>query len=116
MKNGSSSGSPGATGGGGDGGDAVNRLQADAGKLMQELAGLSARLKAAGESAAGAAAGGDVSGASDQLNAIRERLSSLSADSQQTLQQLDRSVRANPYLWIIGALGLGWLLGKVTRS
>jgi ElaB/YqjD/DUF883 family membrane-anchored ribosome-binding protein len=93
----------------------VKTLEKDAATLMAELSRITEKLKtAAGAGAATAEAG--AAALADELKALESRISLLSAESKKALTQLDQSVRTNPYLYILGALGLGFLLGKARRS
>ncbi len=94
----------------------VQTLQADAARMLDDLSELSAKLKDVGKAKAEELGNEAVAQWNEQLKTLQEKLSSLSKDSEQALAQVDKSVRANPYLYIIGALGLGLLLGKVLRS
>lgn len=96
--------------------DRVQTLQADAARMLDDLSVLSAKLKDVGKAKAEELSGEAVAELNDQLKALREKMSTLSQDSEQILAQIDKSVRANPYLYIAGALGVGLLLGKALRS
>ncbi len=96
--------------------DRVQAIEADAEKMMQDLSALSAKLKAVGKAKAEELSSDAVSALNDQLKTLQDKLGGLTKDSEQIIGQLDKSVRANPYLYIAGALGLGLLLGKILRS
>ncbi len=100
-------------------GSVVNeRLQAmksDASAVMAELTELSRKLKEIGKTHAGEIKEETLSELHKQLGNIQQRVGALAGDSKETIAALDKSVRANPYLWIAGALGLGLLLGKARR-
>ncbi len=96
--------------------DRVQTLQADAAKMLDDLSAISSRLKDAGKSKAEELSGEAVTQLNEQLKVLQEKLGSLSKDSGEVLAQIDKSVRANPYLYIAGALGVGLLLGKALRS
>lgn len=44
---------------------------------------------------------------------IKKRLEGLSGKIGESAQTADKHVRANPYLYILGALGIGYILGKL---
>lgn len=94
----------------------VQTLQADAAKMLEDLSSLSNRLKEVGKAKAEDLGNEAVSQLNEQLKVLQEKMGSLSKDSEQLLSQIDKSVKANPYLYIAGALGLGIILGKVLRS
>jgi ElaB/YqjD/DUF883 family membrane-anchored ribosome-binding protein len=93
----------------------IKSLEKDAAALMAELSRLSEKLKAAASAGADTAQAG-ASALADELRTLESRVSVLSSESRKALTQLDQSVRTNPYLYILGALGLGFLLGKAKRS
>ena len=94
----------------------VAGLQADAIKMMGELSALSTRLRDASQQTAEGLGDEAVAQLNEQLSAIQDRLKTMTADSEKVLGQLDKSIRANPYVYLVGALGLGVLLGKALRS
>lgn len=94
----------------------VETLQADAAKMLDDLSSLSAKLKAVGQAQAEEFGDDIIAQVHDQLKTLQDKLGSLTKDSEQLLSAVDKNVRANPYLYIAGALGLGVLLGKLLRS
>jgi ElaB/YqjD/DUF883 family membrane-anchored ribosome-binding protein len=53
---------------------------------------------------------------SDQMENLSHRLEDLSQQMRDRAGQLDVHVRHNPYYYILGAVGLGFLLAKATSS
>ena len=53
---------------------------------------------------------------SEQLQRIKQNMGQLSDQSSEILNKIDKNVKANPYLYIIGAAAVGLILGKVWRS
>lgn len=94
----------------------VQTLQADAAKMLDDLSTISAKLKDVGKQKAEELSSEAVAQLQEQLKTLQEKLGTLSKDSEQVLQAIDKSVRANPYLYIAGALGVGILVGKALRS
>jgi ElaB/YqjD/DUF883 family membrane-anchored ribosome-binding protein len=94
----------------------IRGLEADASQVMRELAELSAQLKDVARDQVGELSKDAAAQLDEQLKGLQARVQALGADSQQLLATVDKSVRANPYLYIAGALGLGVLLGKALRS
>jgi ElaB/YqjD/DUF883 family membrane-anchored ribosome-binding protein len=94
----------------------VDALQADAAKMLDDLSSLSAKLKEVGKAKAEELGGEAITQLNDQLKILQEKLGTLSKDSEQLLAQVDKSVKAHPYVYIAGALGLGIILGKALRS
>lgn len=90
-------------------------LKSDAAKVMDELGLLTRRLAEVGKMKASELGGETVSDLAAQLEMIKGRMAALAGDSRQTIGDLDKSVRTNPYIYILCALGLGMLLGKARR-
>lgn len=76
-------------------------LEAHAAKLMRDLDELTKRVR-------GAATEG---GADSAAAALGEQL----AGMKEHLKSLDQSLKKNPWLFVLGATLLGFLLGKATR-
>lgn len=96
--------------------DRVQTLQADAAKMLDDLSSISAKLKDVGKAKAEELSSEAVQQLHEQLKTLQDKLGTLSKDSGEVLAQIDKSVRANPYVYIAGALGVGLLLGKALRS
>jgi len=93
----------------------IRALKDDASKMMDELADLSKKLGEVGKAKAGEIGAEAVGDIKEHMEMLQKRLASLSKEGRTAIAQLDESVRANPYVYIIAALGLGWLLGKARR-
>jgi ElaB/YqjD/DUF883 family membrane-anchored ribosome-binding protein len=85
--------------------DTARGLEADAQRMMRELSELTAKLKAVGDHSLDEAGRAAVDGLGKQLEELKTGVA-----------KLDKVVRANPWVFVLGALGLGWLLGKIRRS
>ena len=99
-----------------DGKTGVAGLEADAAKMMSELDGLMSKIRDLGNAKPGEVKEAAAAALKEQMRALQDKLGTLAKDHEETLAKIDKSVRANPYLYIVGALGLGVLLGKATRS
>lgn len=101
-----------------DGGaqDRVKALQKDASRVLQEISELSAKLREVGTSKIEEVSSETVAILQKQLADLEATTATLNVEGKKILGNLDKSVKANPYLWILGALGLGLLLGKLVRS
>lgn len=97
-------------------GSRLSGLEADATKMMKELDGLVGKLKDLGQSDPGQLKDAATEALTDQFKALQKKLTDLTAEHQETIAKLDKNVKAHPYLFIFGALGLGILLGKAMRS
>lgn len=91
-------------------------LEADAAKMMKELDGLVGKIKDLGKQKPDEIKDAAVNALNEQMKALQDKLGALTKEHQETLDKIDKSVRANPYLFILGALGLGLLVGKAMRS
>ena len=95
---------------------AVHGLEADAAKMMKELDGLVGKIRELGKTKPDELKDAAVTALTDQMKALQQKLGNLTEEHKETLGKIDKSVRANPYLFILGALGIGLLLGKAMRS
>ena len=93
----------------------VAALKADAAKVMEDLGTLTKTLADLGKGKADDLSAETIAGMEKQLRAIQDRATTVVGEGRKSLQDLDQSVRANPYIYILGALGLGMLLGKARR-
>lgn len=91
-------------------------LEADAAKMMSELDGLVGKLKELGKTDPNELKDAATEALTEQFKALQKKLGELTADHQETIAMLDKNVKAHPYMFILGALGLGILLGKAMRS
>ncbi len=98
-----------------DSDERIRALKEDASKVLDELGELTRRLGQVGKAKAGELGSETVADLARQLESLRTRVTSLTGEGKATLAELDRSVRANPYVYIMCALGLGMLLGKSRR-
>ena len=96
--------------------DKIGALQQDASRVLKEISELSSRLREVGKEKLSEVSDDTVSLLKNQLSALQKQASNISEDSKELFASIDKSVRANPYTFIIGALGLGFLLGKLFRS
>jgi ElaB/YqjD/DUF883 family membrane-anchored ribosome-binding protein len=100
----------------GNGHSEINGLEADATKMMKELDGLVGKIKELGAAKPDEMRDAAMKSLSDQLKSLQDRLGAFREENKETLAKIDQSVKANPYLYILGALGIGVLLGKAMRS
>lgn len=96
--------------------DRVKSLQKDASRVLQEISDLSSKLREVGASKLEEVSSETVAILQRQLAELEAKTAGLNIEGRKILGNLDKSVKANPYLYILGALGLGLLLGKSIRS
>ncbi|MCX6110522.1 MAG: hypothetical protein NTZ90_13070 [Proteobacteria bacterium] len=92
-------------------------LMNDTAIMMDELSRLSRKLGELGKEQEDNRNGHDVvAELQDHFRAFSERMKDFSEESRRTISGLDNNVHSNPYVFILCALGLGFLLGKAMRS
>ncbi len=90
----------------------LNLLKAEASKIMDDLSQLGKVLTDVGEAKAGEVKQDMDKLLEQEFTAMKKRLESLSGQIAELAKGVDQHVHANPYLYILGAVGLGLLLGK----
>lgn len=93
----------------------IRALKDDTSKVLDDISSLSHTIAKFGATKAEDLSEDAVAALQKQLAAIRNRVSDIADESSKAFAQLDKNVRANPYVFILCALGLGFLLGKVRR-
>ena len=96
--------------------DNLSGLEAEASKMMKDLDSLVGQLKELGQTAPGDLKDAATEALTAQLKILQAKLGEFTADHQEMIAKVDSSVKAHPYLFILGALGLGVFLGKAMRS
>ena len=91
----------------------IESLKKDATQVMEDLTGLSRKLAEIGKSRSEEITQEVKSKLEDDLVRAKERLDVLNHEVQRVAKQMDKSVREKPYLYVLGALGLGAILGKL---
>ena len=93
----------------------IETLKADTGKVIRDLTTLTSSLTSGAASSISAAAESFQGHSSEELNRIRVKLSDLSKQLEVGVKRADANVQAYPYMWVLGALGVGLLLGAVAK-
>lgn len=94
----------------------IEMLRRDASKIVSDISSLSKTVGTVGKEKSQEVAEEVSKRAEMELNALRERMSVLEERSREYAKALDSSVKQNPYIYILGFLGLGLLLGKLGAS
>lgn len=94
----------------------LGHVETEAQKLQSDLQQLLTKIKSVSKATGTATAETTVQELSGQLEFLKKNLGQLSSQSTELVEQIDKNVRANPYLYILGAAGIGLLLGKAWRS
>jgi ElaB/YqjD/DUF883 family membrane-anchored ribosome-binding protein len=93
--------------------DEVSTLRHDADTLIQDITKLSAMLSSAGLEAAEEKGSQIANSIQAQLTELRKRVAGLNEVMKEYSENMDHAVRSNPYTYLFGALGIGYLLGKL---
>jgi ElaB/YqjD/DUF883 family membrane-anchored ribosome-binding protein len=94
----------------------LGHVETEAQKLQSDLQQLLTKIKSVSKATGTATGEATVQELSGQLEFLKKNLGQLSSQSTELVEQIDKNVRANPYLYILGAAGIGLLLGKAWRS
>ncbi len=93
--------------------DNLKVLKDEASKVMDDLSNLGKVLSEVGEEKTAEVREKADSYLTQEFERLHERINALSEKIAESTKVADKHVRANPYLYILGSLGLGFLLGKV---
>ena len=91
-------------------------LEQNAAAMMEELSKITSKIKDVTKEKVDEVSQDVVDQTNSQLEGLHERMQSLGIESKKIIKQIDEGVRSSPYVYILCALGLGFLLGKVLRS
>lgn len=94
----------------------VENLKRDASQVLDNLTDLSRRLAEAGRERTCELAKDVSEHLEEDLEKLRQKLDVLNKELQTLGKSVDSHVRSNPYLYVMGALGAGAILGKIFRS
>lgn len=92
----------------------IETLKEDASKLVSDMSSLSKTIGSVGKEKSGEMADEISKRAEIDLNTIKKRMHELEERGKEYSATVDAHVKQNPYLYILGFLGLGLLLGKLT--
>lgn len=91
---------------------AIAGLEADARRMIGELSAVVDRLRQVGQTPAGPDRDAAAAEAFEQFQALKSRIGTFTREAPGLLERLDLEVAENPYAVILGAFGLGVLLGR----
>jgi ElaB/YqjD/DUF883 family membrane-anchored ribosome-binding protein len=87
-------------------------LRNDASRVIDDIQKLSAALKTTGRDRVETARADVIDALETQLETLKERLVNLTDTIQTYAMQVDKHVTANPYPYMAGATGIGFLIGR----
>ncbi len=93
--------------------DDYSQLRNEASKLVDDISRLGKVLADVGESKSQEAKDDINEFITEEFASLKQRLEQISQKLAAQAKSTDQHVRTNPYLYILGALGLGFLLGKL---
>ena len=96
--------------------DSISALKGDAEQMAKDLSELTAAIGQIGKEGGERLTEELVKKLEDQLDAVTTRISSLRSEIKVGAEKVDQHVKNNPYLYLLGAAGLGFLLGKILPS
>jgi ElaB/YqjD/DUF883 family membrane-anchored ribosome-binding protein len=94
----------------------INALKNDADKMVKDISKLSAELTEAGIEQAKAATGEVSKYIKLKMEQLRDKMGEANKLMSNYGNKIDHSVRSNPYAFIGGSIGIGWLLSKMFNS
>ncbi len=96
--------------------DSIQALKSDAEQMAKDLSELTSAIGSFGRDGSERLSEEIVKKLEDQLDAVTTRMTELRTQVSKGAEKVDSHVKANPYLYLIGAAGLGFLLGKTLPS
>jgi len=93
--------------------DDLDTLKDDASKVISDITRLSKKIRDVGTDKSKEVVSDIDAKLRDEMKSLRERLDTMQAQMQEYGKDLDRQVHKHPYSFILGALGAGFLLGKL---
>ena len=96
--------------------DSINALKTDAEQMAKDLSELTSAIASIGRESTERLSEEVVKRLEDQLDAVTTRIAALRGQVYEGAEKVDAHVKSNPYLYLLGAAGLGFLLGKILPS
>ncbi len=96
--------------------DNLKVLREEASKVIDDLSHLGKVLAEVGEDRSTEAKEKTEAYLSREFERLHERLNTLGERIAESTRAADRHIRANPYLYIMGSMGLGFLMGKILST
>ena len=93
----------------------IDSMKKDASKVIENLSNLSAHLTEVTKNEVGDIADDAFEKISHEIAGYRDTLDGIRKNVQSTLKSVDKSVKSNPYPFLVGSVGLGYVMGKLLR-
>lgn len=93
---------------------AIEDLKKDASQVVENLADLSKRLASVGKSKTEEMSKELAVRFEDDVEKLKKQVEVLNRDASKLAKRLGGHVRKNPYLYVVGALAMGALVGKLS--
>jgi ElaB/YqjD/DUF883 family membrane-anchored ribosome-binding protein len=93
--------------------DSIQALKGDAEQMAKDLSELTAAIGSISRESTERLSEEVVKRLEDQLDAITSRISGLRGQVNVGAEKVDAHVKSNPYMYLLGAAGLGFFLGKI---
>lgn len=94
----------------------LNLLRNEASKVMDDLSNLGKVLAEVGEETSQDVKEDVKAVLERQISSLKDRITELNHKVAENARVVDRHVRANPYLYIISSMGVGFLMAKLIPS
>lgn len=96
--------------------DSLQALKSDAEQMAKDLSELTSAISSFGREGSERLTEEVVKRLEDQLDAVTSRISGLRSQVTAGAEKVDSHVKSNPYVYLLGAAGLGFFLGKILPS
>lgn len=93
----------------------IDAMKKDATRVIENLSTLSSHLTEVTKNEVGEISGEAFAKITDQIQNYRETIDGIKENVQRSFKTVDKSVKSNPYPFIIGSVGLGYVMGKLLR-
>ena len=90
----------------------IETLKEDLVKITSDLSGLTSKYGKEGEEKVKEVADDVIGSLKQQLSFIRDKISEIAEENKERIKNVDAKIHEKPYLFLIFALALGFLLGK----
>lgn len=93
----------------------IDSMKKDATKVIENLSTLSTHLTEVTKNEVGDFASEAYNKISHEVAGYRDTLNSIKINVQRRLKDVDKSVKTNPYPFLVGSVGIGYIMGKLLR-